>query len=118
MQTRVTIFRAIEKQASPFGLILLNNGIFKWLCFVCLISTSCSDCVIAQLLANLKRELQVLTSEGSLIQWGSVLAPGRTFETTAPHCPAQWLRAMHGCHVTHGCGPISQHMPSQSTDCL
>lgn len=56
MQTRVPIFRAIEKQASPFGLILLNNGIFKWLCFVCLISTSCSDCVITQLLANLKRE--------------------------------------------------------------
>lgn len=57
MQTRVPIFRAIEKQASPLGFILLNNGIFKWLCFVGIVSTSCSDCLITQLLDNLKREL-------------------------------------------------------------
>lgn len=84
MQSWVPIFRAIEKQASPFGLILLNNGVLKWLCFVCIVSASCSDCLITQLLDNLKRELRVHASEGSRIQWGCVHAPGRTLETATP----------------------------------
>lgn len=54
MQSRVPIFRAIEKQASPFGLILPHNGVLKWLCFVCIVSASYSDCLITQLLDNLK----------------------------------------------------------------
>lgn len=50
MQMQVPLFRATEKQAFPFGLILLNNDIFKWQCFVFVVSGSCSDYLITHCL--------------------------------------------------------------------